>query len=160
MFRGAGKHEPATPRTRCSRSVSREQGRGTTSSRTTCPLLTDDVARSAVVTTRQVQSHGTIAGKNRGPAKAALSQVFYATAVPLVCRLPRPRRPVCLTPAASSCLPEEQGELLKALLYGRWISWGGKRPPPAVEATILSTVPPGELCEHQEESVANLVGRG
>ncbi|XP_050051743.2 uncharacterized protein [Dermacentor andersoni] len=60
------------------------------------------------------------------------------------CRLPRPRRPVCPTPtAASSCLPEEQGELLKALLYGRWISWGGKRPPPAVEATILSTVPPG-----------------
>ncbi|KAH6946740.1 hypothetical protein HPB50_014816 [Hyalomma asiaticum] len=59
--------------------------------------------------------------------------------------LPRPRRTVCPTPAASSCLPEEQGELLKALLYGRWISWGGKRPPPAVEATILSTVPPGVI---------------
>ncbi|KAL3247212.1 hypothetical protein MRX96_057151 [Rhipicephalus microplus] len=131
MFRGAGKHEPATPRLRCSRSVSPEQCRGTTSSRTICPWLTDDVAR--------LSPHGTFTVMESSPVKTSA----------------RPRRPLCPTPAASSCLPEEQGELLKALLYGRWISWGGKRPPPAVEATILSTVSPGKpsksvhLCQEQ-----------
>ncbi|XP_064458976.1 PR domain zinc finger protein 12-like [Ornithodoros turicata] len=38
-----------------------------------------------------------------------------------------------------------RAELLKDILYGRWITWGGKKPPAAVEASLLATLPAAML---------------